>query len=192
MYWPLHFSSLGLTGFWEGCQRAQVAVHHLEMLRSLTSISQIMQSSLRRRWISWWAPFRHWLRSRSRWDYESSESKQRSRRSMTSWVLLSCLFLYCMWWGYWCPGEIHLPWQWYSCLRVLWDRGRWTTEVDGRLWDRGRDWVGPGKSWIHWIMEYGAVGSYAGGRNSGFSSPWCFQSCSMNETDSNQGSETET
>ena len=24
-------------------------------------------------------------------------------------------------------------------------------------------WVGPGESWIHWIMECGAVGSYAGG-----------------------------
>ena len=38
--------------------------------------------------------------------------------------------------------------------------------------------VWPGESWIHWIMGCGAVVCCAGGRNSEFSGPWCFQSCS--------------
>ena len=40
-------------------------------------------------------------------------------------------------------------------------------------------WVGPGESWIHWIMGSGAAGTCAGGRKSKFTGPWCFQSCSM-------------
>ena len=39
--------------------------------------------------------------------------------------------------------------------------------------------VGPGESWIHWTMECWGAGTYAGGRKSEFSGPWCFQSCSM-------------
>uniref|UniRef100_A0A8C4R4Q9 ascorbate ferrireductase (transmembrane) n=1 Tax=Eptatretus burgeri TaxID=7764 RepID=A0A8C4R4Q9_EPTBU len=39
--------------------------------------------------------------------------------------------------------------------------------------------VGPGESWIHWIMGCGAAGTNAGGRKSESLSPWCFQSCSM-------------
>ena len=38
--------------------------------------------------------------------------------------------------------------------------------------------VGPGESWIHWIMGCGAVSAYAEGQKSASSGPWCFQSCS--------------
>ena len=38
-------------------------------------------------------------------------------------------------------------------------------------------WVGPGESWIHWIMGFGAVGTCAGGRKSESSGLWYFQSC---------------
>ena len=38
--------------------------------------------------------------------------------------------------------------------------------------------VGPGESWIHWILGCGAVCAGAGGRKSESSGPWCFQSCS--------------
>ena len=34
------------------------------------------------------------MRSRSRWDYWFPGSKLRSRLSMTSWMLLSCLYLF--------------------------------------------------------------------------------------------------
>ena len=40
-------------------------------------------------------------------------------------------------------------------------------------------WVGPGESWIHWIMGCGTAGNCVGGRKSESSGPWCFQSCSM-------------
>ena len=40
-------------------------------------------------------------------------------------------------------------------------------------------WVGPGESWIYWIMGCGSAGTCAGGRKSESSGPWCFQSCSM-------------
>ena len=39
--------------------------------------------------------------------------------------------------------------------------------------------IGPGESWIHWIMGCGVVDTCAGGRKSESSGPWCFQSCSM-------------
>ena len=44
--WPTHFSALVWTGFLGGCRRDQAAVHRLGMSRSLTLISQRMQSSL--------------------------------------------------------------------------------------------------------------------------------------------------
>ena len=47
VYWPPYFSALERTGFWGECQRDEAAVHHLGMSRSLTLISQMMQSSLR-------------------------------------------------------------------------------------------------------------------------------------------------
>ena len=58
VYWPPHFSALVWTGFWGGRRRDQAAVHCLGMSRSLTLISQMMQSSLRRLWISFWGPSR--------------------------------------------------------------------------------------------------------------------------------------
>ena len=56
--WPLHFSALVWTRFWGGCQTDQAAGHHLGMSRSLTLILQMMQSSLRRLWISFSGPSR--------------------------------------------------------------------------------------------------------------------------------------
>ena len=60
-YWSLSgcvlaptLSALVWTGFSGGCQRDQAAVHRLGMPRSLTLISQMMQSSLRRLWRSCW------------------------------------------------------------------------------------------------------------------------------------------
>ena len=43
-------------------------------------------------------------------------------------------------------------------------------------------WVGPGESWIHWVMGCGTAGTCAGGRKSESSGPWCFQPCSMDVT----------
>jgi len=54
--WPPHFSVLVRTGFWGGCRRDQAAVHRFGMSRSLTLTSQMMQSSFRRPWISFWGP----------------------------------------------------------------------------------------------------------------------------------------
>ena len=48
VYWPPHFSALVSTGFWGGCRRDQDSGHRLGMSRSLTLISQMMQSSLQR------------------------------------------------------------------------------------------------------------------------------------------------
>ena len=45
---PPHFSALVWIGFWGGYRRDQVAAHRLGMSRSLTLISQMIQSSLRR------------------------------------------------------------------------------------------------------------------------------------------------
>ena len=39
--------------------------------------------------------------------------------------------------------------------------------------------VGPGESWIHWIMGCGAAGTCAGGWKPECSGSWCFHSCSM-------------
>ena len=51
-----HFSPLVWTGFLGGCRRDQDAVHHLGMARSLTLISQMMDSSLQSLWICFWGP----------------------------------------------------------------------------------------------------------------------------------------
>ena len=40
-------------------------------------------------------------------------------------------------------------------------------------------WIGPGESWIQWIMGCGAACTCAGGRKSESSGPLCFQSCSV-------------
>ena len=55
MYWPPHFSALVWIGFQGGCRIDQAAVCRLGMSRSLTLILQMMQSSLRRYWISFLA-----------------------------------------------------------------------------------------------------------------------------------------
>ena len=39
--------------------------------------------------------------------------------------------------------------------------------------------IGPGESWIHWIMWCGNASNCVGGRKSESSGPWCFQSCSL-------------
>ena len=147
------------------------------------------------------------MRSWSCWDSRFPGSKLRSRLSVTSWMLLSCLYLFVvrmlrsrrdslilavifM--------SLHVVSQRLIDIRV--EPGsswiHWTTEygavgtsAGGRkskslsLWSfqscSTDVWVGPGESWIQWIMGCGAVGTCAGGRKSESSGPWCFQSCSM-------------
>ena len=102
------------------------------------------------------------LRSQSRWDYGFPGSKRRSRLSMTSWMLLSCLYLFVL-----------ITWRDSLSLAVILMS---LLAVSQRSTDA---WVGPGESWIHWIMGCGAVSICAGGRKSESSCPWCLQSCSM-------------
>ena len=105
------------------------------------------------------------MRSRSHWDYGFPRSKLRSRLKMTSWMLLSCLYLF--------------------VVRMLRSRGDSLTLAEIFMYllavsQRSIDiWVGPGESWIHWIIRCGAVITCAGGGGKSESlSPWCFQSCS--------------
>ena len=98
-------------------------------------------------------------------DYGFPGSKLRSRLSMTSWMLLSCLFLFVVRMLRSLRDSLPLA-VIFMCLLALSQR---STDV----------WVWPGESWIHWIMGCGAAGTCAGGRKSEYSGPWCFQSCSM-------------
>ena len=105
------------------------------------------------------------MRSQSRWDDGVPGSKLRSRLSMTSLVLLSCLYLFVVRMLRSRRDSLTLAVIFMSLLAVSL---------------RQRDvWVGSGKSWIHWIMGCGAAGTFAGGQKSESSCPWCFQSCSM-------------
>ena len=104
------------------------------------------------------------MRSRSRWDYGFPGSKLRSRLSMTSWMLLSCLCLF----------VVRMLRSWRDSLNLA---GIFMSLL--AVSQRSIDvWVGPGESWIHWIMGCGAAG--AGGLKSESSGPWFFHSCSMN------------
>ena len=105
------------------------------------------------------------MRSLSRWDDWFPGSKLRSRLSMTSWMLLSSLYLFVVRMLRLRRDSLTLAVIFMSLLAVS---------------QRSIDvWVGPGESWIHWIIGCGAAGTGAGGRKSESSGPWCFQACSM-------------
>ena len=89
------------------------------------------------------------MRSRSRWDYGFPGSKLRSRLSLTYWMLLSCLYLFVVRMLRSQRDSHSLAVIFMSLLAV----SQRSTDV----------WVGPGESWIHWIMGCGAAGTYAGG-----------------------------
>ena len=75
--------------------------------------------------------------------------KIRSRLSMTSWMLLSCLCLFVV--------RMLRSWRDSLTLAVIFMSLL-------ALSQRSTDiWVGPGESWIHWLMRCGAVGTFAGG-----------------------------
>ena len=105
------------------------------------------------------------MRNQSCWDYGFPGSKLRSRLSMTSWILLSCLYLF--------VARMLKSWRDSLPLAVIFMSLLAVSQMSTDVW------VGPGESWIHWITGCGAVGTCAGGQNSESSGPWCFQSCSM-------------
>ena len=76
------------------------------------------------------------MRSHSSWDYGVSGSKLRSRLPMTSWMLLSCLYLFVV-----------------TMLRSQRDVLTLAVIFMSLLAVSQRSigvWVGPGESWIHW------------------------------------------
>ena len=103
------------------------------------------------------------MRSQSHWDSRFPGSKLRSKLSMTSWMLLSCLYRFVASMLRSHGDSLILAVILMSLLAV----SQRSTDV----------WVGLGESWIHWIM-CGIAGTCAGGRKSESSGPWCFQSCS--------------
>ena len=105
------------------------------------------------------------MRRRSHRDYGFRGSKLRSRLSMTSWMLLSCLCLFVVRMLRSSRDSLTLAVIFMYLLAV----SQTSTDV----------WVIPGESWIHWIMGCGPADTCAGGRNSESSGPWCFQSFSM-------------
>ena len=100
------------------------------------------------------------MRSLSRWDYGFLGIKLRSRLSVTSWMLLSCLYLFVVRMLSSLRDSLTLAVIFMSLLAV--------SQRSINLW------VGPGESWILWITGCGAVGTCAGGRKSESSGPWCF------------------
>ena len=107
------------------------------------------------------------MRSRSRWDYGFPVLKQRSRLSMTHWMLF-CLYLF--------------------VVRMLTSQRESLTSAVIRLSllavsQRSMDiWVGLGESWIQWIIGCDAAGTCTGGQKPESSGPLCFQSCSTDVT----------
>ena len=99
------------------------------------------------------------------WDFGFPGSKLRSRLSMTSWMLLSCLYLFVVRMLRSQRDSLTLAVIFMSLLAV----SQRSTDV----------WARPGESWIRWIMGCVAAGTCVGGRKSEYSGPWCFQSCSM-------------
>ena len=86
---------------------------------------------------------------RSCWDYRFPGSKLRSRLSLTSWMLLSCLFLFVV--------RMLRSHRDLLALAVIF---MFLYVVSQRSTDV---WVRPEESWIHWIMGCDAVGICAGG-----------------------------
>ena len=105
------------------------------------------------------------MRSRSCWNYGFPGSKLRSRLSMTSWMLLSCLCLFVV--------RMLRSWRDSLTLAVIFMS---LLAVSQRSTDV---WVGPGELWIHWIMGCATAGTCVGGRKSESSGPFCFLSCSL-------------
>ena len=103
------------------------------------------------------------MRSQSHCDYGVPGSKLRPELSLTSWMLLSCLYLFVVRMLKSQRDSLNLAVIFMSLLAV---RQR-SIDIS----------VGPGESWIHWIMGCGAVDTCGGGRKSESSVPWCFQSC---------------
>ena len=101
------------------------------------------------------------MSSPSRWDYGFPGSKLRSRLSMTSLMLLYCLYLFVV--------RMLMSWRDSLTLAVKFMS---LLAVSQRSIDV---WVGPGESWIHWIIGCGAAGTCTGGQKSESSGPWCFQ-----------------
>ena len=99
------------------------------------------------------------------WDYWFPGSKLRSRPSMTSWMLLSCLYLFRV--------RMLRSWRDSLTLAVIFMS---LLAVSQRSIDV---WVRPGESWIHWIMGRGTVGTCARWRKSESSCNCCLHSCSM-------------
>ena len=144
-------------------------VNRLGMSRSLTLISQMMQSSLQRLWIDILLGDCKVL---------NEESEQLGLR--VSWVktkiqafidILDAVLL---------SDLLYL-----FVVRMLRSRRDSLTlavifmfplAVNQRSIDV---WVGPGESWIHWVMGCGTAVTCVGGRKSKSSGPWCSQSYSM-------------
>ena len=105
------------------------------------------------------------MRSQSHWDYGFPGSKLSFRLSMTYCILLSCLYLFVV--------RMLRSQRDPLTLAVIFIL---LLAVSQRSLD---SWVGPGESWIHWIMGCDAADTCAGGRKSESSGPWFFQSCSM-------------
>ncbi len=84
-------------------------------------------------------PSRCWMRSRSCWDYRFPGSKLRSRLSMTSWMLLSCLYLF--------VARMLRSWRDSLILAVIFIS---PLAVSQRSIDVC---VRPVESWIHWVMR---------------------------------------
>ena len=148
-----------------GCRRDEVTVHRLGMSRSLTLISQMMQSSLWRLDILLGAL-----------EVLNEESGPLGLR--VSWIktkiqafndILDAAILSVPLFG----KDVEVTELLASLTLAMIVMS--LLAVSQRSIDV---WVGPGKSWIHWMMGCGNATTCAGGRKSGSSGPWCFQSCS--------------
>ena len=88
------------------------------------------------------------MTSHSLWVCRFLETKIRSRLSMTSWMLLSCLYLFVM--------RMMRSWRASLTLAVIFMSPHVVSQ-------RSIDvWIGPVESSIHCIMGCGAVGTNAG------------------------------
>ena len=165
VYWDPQFSALVWTGFWGECRRDQAVVHHLGMSRSLTFIftddAVIFVKTLD-----------ILLEALEVLNEESellglrvSSVKTEIQAFIDILDAAVCLYLFVVRMLRSRRDSLPLAVIFMSLLAV----SQKSTVV----------WVGPGESWIDWIMRCGAVGTCAGGRKSESSGPYCFQSCAM-------------
>ena len=89
------------------------------------------------------------MSNQKHWDYGFPGSNLISRLSMTSWMLLSCLYQFVVRMVRSRRDSLTLPVMFMSLLAV----SQRSTDV----------WVRPMESWIHWIMGCGAAGACVGG-----------------------------